>query len=274
MFLKPFKTLVVGVDFSDYSKIVVEQAFVLAKRWKTKIVLVHALTEPRSDFSSPIFMYAPTPSVKKMKESLKKFYGLNKSSVRLVVGYDTPARLIRSVAKDYPSSLIMAGYKGHTKLSEFLLGSTARNLSLGTAGPVWIHRGQKAIEPNRILVPHDLSRQAHRAINLCENLKMLHPLSYDVFFVRERPIPVLDYASYTRAEEYMVKEAQKRIVNLLSDYPKIVFHSTTGDVTEKIVEKTKEFDLILLSHRKHRGFLSSSETAELIGASQVPLLVI
>jgi len=272
--MKPFKTLIVGVDFSDYSKTVVEQAFMLSKLWKAKVILVHALNEPVDYFASPLFSYHKPPTVKAIRDRIRIFYGVKDKAVKVVVAYDSPTNLIRSVAKNFSRRLILAGYKGQSVVTEMVFGSTARSLALGGTGPVWIHRGNKVIEPNRILVPHDLGREANRAIDLCESLKLMRPTTYDVFYVRERPLPVLDYSLYQSAEQQMVKQAQKGMTHLLMSYPKITFHSTTGNVTEKIVEKTKDFDLILLTHRKYRSFLSPSETSYLVKASNVPLLII
>ena len=274
MFIKPFKTIVVGVDFSDYSKLVVEQAHVLADRWKARVILVHAANERLKIFRSVYLSNRKPPSTSSLKERVRSFYNLKKKPLKIVIGYENPARLIRSVAKEVSQPLVMAGYTGHSEITEMIFGSTAHNLIHDFNGPVWIHRGKKVIEPNRVLVPHDLSRQAHRAINLCENLKLIRPLKYDVFFVRQRPIPVLDYSLYVNIEREMVKDTQSKITNLLAEYPRLEFHSTAGDVTEKIVEKTKDFDLILLTHKKQRSFLSVSETSLLMSSSQVPLLII
>lgn len=274
MFIKPFKTIVVGVDFSEYSKLVVEQAQVLARRWKARVVLVHSANERLKAFRSIYLSNRKPPSTGSLKERVRSFYNLKKTPLKIIIGYDNPTRLISSVAKEVSQPLVMAGYTGHSQLAEMMFGSTAHNLVHDIKGPVWIHRGQKVIEPNRILVPHDLSRQAHRAINLCENLKLIQPLKYDVFFVRERPIPVLDYSLYVNMQKEMVKATQSKLTNLLAEYPRLEFHSTTGDVTEKIVEKTKDFDLILITHQKQRSFLSVSETSLLMKSSQAPLLII
>lgn len=274
MFVKPFDTIVVGVDFSAYSKIVAKQAILLARLWKARLVFVHALNEP--------FEYAPTlyvPFEKPLspsfyKNKIKQFYNLDGLTAQVIVEYRTPAKLIRTVASQSSRPLIVIGYKGASAIQEFLFGSTAQNLALHTKPPVWVHRGQKAVIPRRVLIPHDLSKAANRSLDTLKKLGLIAPKSYEVFYVREKPFPVLDYQFYKKIEHAQVVEVHRRIKNLLKNYPRLSFHATTGGVTEKIVQKTSQFDLILLTHYHPKSFLSPSETEKLMKKSKVPIMCV
>lgn len=274
MFNIPFQTIVVGVDFSDYSKIVMKQAQKLALLWKAKLVVVHALNEP-VDYTPTLYV-----EVRKSlgphyyKDKIKTFYKLKSAPFELVVDFSSPERLIRMTAKKFPRSLIVAGYKGHSLLREFLFGSTARRLVLNARTPVWIHRGKYVIEPRRILIPHDLSVQANRSIDLFKKLNLFNPMTYQVYFVREAPFPVLDYTLYKKIEKEQLLENQKRMKSLFAKYPRLSFQTSSGELTEKLVQKTSQFDLILISHRHSSEFYSRSETLQLMRKSPVPLLVI
>lgn len=274
MFKRPFQTIVVGVDFSQYSKLVLEQAFRLAQFWNSQIVLVHALNEPLAYIPTPLLAYQSFPKVNTYKKRIKEFYNIKNKKIKIVVGYDTPTLLIRSVAKMYSQSLMMVGYMGHSTVTEFLFGSTARNLALGGPSAVWIHRGSKVVNPFRILVPIDLTRASNRAIDVCKDLNLVRPLTYQAYFVREKPLPILDYSLYIDMEQEQVKSVQKSFRKIFSLYPRLPFQSVTGEVTEKIVQKSKDFDLILMSHRRPYSMLRSSETARLMSAAKVPVLVV
>ncbi len=273
MFTQVFETIIVGVDFSPYSKIVVKQAIKLSQLWKAKLAFVHAYNEP-FEFAPSLYVPLRKPlSAASYVDRIKKTYGLNNLQADFFADHWTPGRLIRAKAKKYRRPLIMVGYKAHGTLMEAFFGSTAQNLALKSKTPVWIQRGKKIIDPSRILIPHDLSKESNRSINFIKKLKMVSPLSYLVFFVRGRPFPVLDYQIYKKMDHENVVRAHKRIKLLLAKYPKLPFVSSTGDVTEKIVRKTKDFDLIVMSHHPV-AFYSASETRHLIKNSKVPILVL
>lgn len=274
MFKRPFESIVVGIDFSPYSKLVVKQAIKLSLMWNAQVYLVHAFNEP-TEYAPSLYITLRKPlNPTYYKNKILKYYNLKKFPVKLIVDYDMPTQLIRKTARSLKKPLIMAGYKGNAKVAEVIFGSTAHNLALGTKSPVWIHRGNKVIEPNRILIPHDLSKQSNRSIDLLKKLELMHPVRYQVCFVREKPLPVLDYELYKKMELKQVREVQKETKSLLAQYPGLSFLSTTGEVADKVVRKTRHFDLILIAHRHSAGFFSISETRRLISKSHVPLLIV
>ncbi len=274
MFNQPFQTIVVGADFSEYSKLVVRQAQKLAEFWNAKLVIVHALNEPVGYAPNIYLTVRKSFGPQFYKERIKSFYKLKSIPFEMVVDFSSPAKLMRLAAKKCRKPLMMAGYKGHSLLTEFLFGSTARNLALNSRTPVWIHRGDQVILPNRVLIPHDLSVQSNRGIDLFRKLNLMKTATYQVCFVREKPFPVLDYTLYKKIEADQVREVQKRIRRLLAKYPRLPFYSTTGELTEKLVQRTKQFDLVLIPHRKAKDFYSQSETLQLMRKSQVPLIVV
>lgn len=274
MFLNPFDAIVVGVDFSDYSKTVVKQAIVLSELWKTKLIFVHAFNEP-IDAAPTLYV-----SIRKnlgphyYRDHIKTFYGLKNRRFESVVDFSTPTRLISATAKKFKRSLIIVGYKGSSRLAEILFGSTARHLVSKVRTPIWVHRGNEVINPKRVLIAHDLSKESNRGVDIFKQLNLVQRLDYQVYFVREKPFPVLDYTLYKSIEREQLLYDQKKIRSLLAKYPRLHFQTTTGEATEKIVEKTRKFDLVLISHRKNKEFYSSSETLQLMRKSEKPLLVV
>lgn len=274
MFQEAFKTVVAGVDFSPYSKLVVKQAKLLCELWKTKLVLVHAIHDP-VEYSPSLYMSFPNLiSEKSYEERIKKVYEIKDPSVKIVARRGTPASLIQQTAGNYPRSLIIAGHKGQSKIADFFFGSTAQVLALKSKIPVWIHRGSKLVKPKKILIPHDLSRQANHSIDIVKKMHLASPASYEVFFVREKVFPVLDYKTYLDLNRRMIKKTQTKIRNLLKEYPTLPFVATNGEVSDEIVKRTKKFDLLVMAHHNPTGLFSKSETADLMKKVKTPVIVV
>ena len=273
MFQKAFKTIVVGVDFSLYSKIVVKQAKLLSEMWNTKLVLVHAIHDP-VEYSPSLYMSFPNLiSEKSYIEQVKKVYEIKNSAVKIIAKRGTPAWLIEESARKYSSPLIVAGYKGQSKIADFFFGSTAQMLAIKSKIPVWIHRGNKIIKPEKVLIPHDLSQQANHAIDIVKKMSLTSPGNYEVFYVGQKEFPVLNYRTDVARNRRLQKRIQTKIANLLKDYPQVSFVTATGEVTDKIVKRTKKFDLLVMAHHNPTGLFSKSETAELMKKVKTPVLV-
>lgn len=274
MFNKIFKTLVIGVDFSDYSKHVVRQAQLLSRLWKTKIVLVHAIHDPVV-YSPSLYMSFPNlVSEKSYEDRIKKIYNIRDPKVKILAKRGTPTDLLVQVAKESAEPLIMVGHRGHHKIAQFFFGSTAQSLALKAKFPVWIQQGAKLVKPQRVLIPHDLSHNANRSIDIIKKMSLAYPMTYEVFHVQEKAFPVLDYETYKYIENKLVKKSNKKIKNLLNHYPNMPFVTTKGEITNKIVKHTKNFDLLIMAHHNPTGLFSKSETAELIKLIKTPILVI
>lgn len=273
MFQQAFKTIIVGVDFSPYSKIVVSQAKFLSKLWKARLVLVHAIHDP-VEYSPSLYMSFPNLiSEKSYEERIKKLYGVQTSVVKVLARRGTPAALLMETAGKFPKPLIMAGHKGQSKMADFFFGSTAQILALKSGIPVWIHRGSKVVQPKRILIPHDLSEEANHSIDIVKQLELASPLNYEVFFVKEKAFPVLDYKTYMDLDRRLARESQKKIGNILKSYPRLPFVTANGEVTEKIAKRTGKFDLLIMTHHNQPKLFSKSETAELLRKIKTPMLV-
>lgn len=274
MLQQSFKTIIVGVDFSDYSKIVVKQARLLCKLWKTNLVLVYVIHDPVV-YSPAIYVSFPnllTPE--NYENTIRKTYKVKSKNesvvaVRGVVSYE-----ILQVAAQNPQPLILVGYKGASKIAEFFFGSTAQSLVLNSKYPVWIHRGAKVISPKKVLIPHDLSVVANHSIDILKNLSLATPLFYEIFFVKERPFPVLDYSLYAEMERRILDKSAARMRQLLKEYPNSPVVTAKGDVTVKIARRAKKFDLLVMAHHNPTGLFSKSETVELLRKVKTPVLVV
>lgn len=274
MFINPIEHVIVGVDFSPYSKLVVKQAKRLCALWGAQLVVVHAVHDPLI-YSPILFVPVPVPLTEaQYKRRIKKEYHLKLGTIKIFAQHGDPTALLNKFAKKFRHSMIIAGYKGHNQVAEFFFGSTAHSLIQKAKAPLWLHRGDKVVTPSKVLIPHDLTKESNRSIDLFKKLSLRQPTSYEVMFVRERPFPVLDYALYKMTERKMLLDEQGKIQYLLGKYPRLPFFTTAGNITEKIVKRTKQFDIILMTHHNQNGIFARNETARLLSSVNKPLFIV
>ena len=104
-------------------------------------------------------------------------------------------------------------------------------------------------------------------------MSLVQPLNYEVYFVREKPFPVLDYELYKLTERRQVVKTQVKIKSLLAKYPRLPLVTTSGDVTDKIVKRTNKFDLLMMAHHNPMGLVYRSETVDLMKKVKTPMLI-
>jgi nucleotide-binding universal stress UspA family protein len=275
MLEQPFKNIIVGIDFSPYSKIVVRQAQLLCRMWHAKLVLVHAIHDAVGYAVTPFgdVFFPNLIDEKSYQVRIKKFYSIKNNSTEIIASSSTPLRLITETAKKFENPLILAGYKGHSQIAEFFFGSTAQQLVMNSKNPVWIHRGNKVIRPKKILIPHDLSNASDHSIDVVKKLSLACPTTYEVFHVNQRPFPILDYNTFQKVDHRIKKATQSKIEHLIKQYPRIKVTSTSGDITEKVVKRSKDFDLLVMAHHNPTSLLSKSETITLMKKVRTPVMV-
>ncbi|MGZ3725908.1 MAG: universal stress protein [Pseudobdellovibrio sp.] len=273
MLEQSIKTIVVAVDFSAYSKTVVKQAKLLCKLWKAHLVLVHVIQDPVEYAPA---LYVPFPnrlSVEYYQNQIRKTYDIKGKGAEIIAKRGLPSDTILHVADLYPNSMVMAGYKGVSPIGEFFFGSTAQSLVLKSNHPVWIHRGNKVIKPEKVLIPHDLSNESNKSIDILKNLSLAAPDKYEVFFVDQYPFPVLDYAAYTVAQKQKSVNFAK-ISKLKNEYPELHFVAGKGNLKDKIVKKAKRFDMLVMAHHHPSGFFTGSDTVDILKLVNKPALIV
>jgi nucleotide-binding universal stress UspA family protein len=268
-----FKTIIVGVDFSDYSKLVVKQAQYLCKIWNTNLVLVHAMQDPVSYMSEAYISFPNILTPEFYEKRIRDTYKVKNNSATIIADRDIASELLINIASRYPLSLVMVGYKGQSSMSEFFFGSTAQTLALKAKVPVWIQRGDKVIQPKRILIPHDLTLKANASIDIVKKLSLALPSSYEVFHVQKKIFPVLDYKKNMLAEQTAFNKMRTQIESTLKSYPEVPVITRQGKITEKVVKRTNKFDLLVMTHHNPTGLFTKSETITLLKKVKTPILI-
>jgi nucleotide-binding universal stress UspA family protein len=262
------RTIVVGVDFSAYSKLVVKEAKQLAKKLNASIVYVYVFEDIY------LFDSARVQMAEDYQRAIRKTYKL-KAKDRVIVSFGQPHAEILKVGKMFSKPLIMLGHRGHNAFTRFFLGSTAERLTLMSPYPVWIHRGKKTGLPKKVLIPCDFSTHAHHKVKKLANLKRTFNANLEAYHVFQEPMPILDYQIWQMVYEEMKKNEEQMLRSFKRRHPQLKTKVVSGNVSQKILDRAKAFDLVALylKAKKNRSAFGSI-TNKLIRSSQRPLLVI
>ncbi|GAA1654652.1 universal stress protein [Nonomuraea maheshkhaliensis] len=147
----PRGEIVVGVDGSYRSRLVLEAAFAEADRRGTTLRAVHAWAWPRMDGFEPADPAREAGALILLKETLAG-YGESHPDVPVVaeIVHGHPAEVLRQAASG--ADVLMVGSHGHGTFAGMALGSVSQELLHRTPCPLWVvptglhHRGEP--EPN------------------------------------------------------------------------------------------------------------------------------
>lgn len=261
--------LIVGVDFSEYSKVVVSEAQELAKKMKIPAIYVHSYTDERW----PEILREDL--VKSLPEQIRVTYDLDpKADVR--TGFGDAANFILEIADSVTSPLILVGHKGKNPLARLFLGSTAEKLAQISTYPVWIHRGDQIVLPNKILVPSDLGRQTNQTLRQIHSLsENLHP-KIELYHVSQEPIPLLNYSTWNYVYADIMANEDKQFATFQqnhSDYK--VVREQGFDVASMIEKRAHNFDVVAVSPKgKDRSIpFFGHVTSKVIRSVDKPILI-
>lgn len=134
-----FKTIVIGLDGSDGSKKAIPFATELARRDDAKLVIAHVEEYTIGKGGGPV--HVNEDEVRAELEDLAK--SLSDDGVETSVQIETiriggPAHGIDDIANRADADLIVVGTRGHTALSNLMLGSVAQRLLAIAKSPVFV----------------------------------------------------------------------------------------------------------------------------------------
>lgn len=266
---KNIKNLIVGVDLSDYSKVVAHEAKELSAKMKTPLTVVFvcpidwASNEYQADLNEELTL------------KLKTTYDLDEKT-KVSIKFGKAEKEIISLAKKIPSPLIMIGYKGYSSAIErMFLGSTAERLAQASPYPVWIHRGSKVVIPKKILIPSDLSDRAKRTLKGVEQVGQLLKAKVELYHVTEEPRRLLADSAWMVVYEHLKKDEQKKLKNFKKKHPGLKTSKTPGNVAANIQDHSKNFDIIAItpSRAKNSFPFFGSVNAKIVRNGETPILV-
>lgn len=275
----PFETILVGVDFSTTSQIVVHQAQQLAQQLHAKIILVHAAPTLGFELSPPQYsdMDYSLVDTDQLVEDVKNFYQIETSSnLEIVVEEGYPPEVIIGTARKHRAPLIVLGSQGRNAVSRFILGSHAERIALESPYPVWIHRGNSIVPFSRALVPTDLSDKSRKLILQIKDWAQAVGLSPKYLFVRPEIFPLLDSTAYREMSEELRKSVQERIDYFKHKSAEVPIATVPGqDPSQQISRVGRDYDFIVMNPHSHSEIFHrfGRVTSRVMRLSQKPVLV-
>jgi len=278
MMLSTFKTIVVGVDFSNYSKIVVRQAAQLAEKFETKLIFVHSIKNI-SLMTGEVPLDLENDFIRPLSKEVISFYKLKKIAPNstVIVSVGRASDTIITAAKEAEAPLIVVGHKGATAtaLGHFFLGSTAEQLALHSPFPVWIHRGNTAKVPNKVLLPCDFSDRTTKSVQTVKGLNDFNGAQYEFLHIAQEPSPIVGGQRWKKAVKAFRKNETVYRKKFQALYPDIPLKCVSGDPAQLIVKESKKFDLVAMAPNNREGLFSTfgSVTAKVVRSGEIPVLI-
>jgi nucleotide-binding universal stress UspA family protein len=128
-------------DFSKFSKIAEEYVSECSKLGAKEVVIVHVV-EYEELFTNVLFKENEIRKLKQDAEErllpVKNNLQQEGFSVRTVIDFGIPSKIILKVAEEEKADLIIIGAQGRSAAMDFLLGSTALNVLRHSKIPVMI----------------------------------------------------------------------------------------------------------------------------------------
>lgn len=270
---KKFDSIIVGLDYSSYSRKVLLQAQKLGILYNVPVTAVFTTIDPPGfiDISLP----SQSQNMHKVIEHFNKFYQLKKKNIEAQVVYGYPEEGLIRIAKKNKNPLIVIGHKGHSVITRFFLGSTAERLILTSPFPIWIHRGNKILNPTKILVPQDLKKISSKGLLAANLFSKNKTTRTKILFVKQNPQPVLYYKDWEEHNKNLSKYTSKALALFRKAHPKVKLITLEGDPSEKIIKYGNNFDLIVMAPHTHKEKFHSmgKVTSKVVRGSKVPVLV-
>jgi len=274
------KNIVVAVDFSKYSKLVLRQAQILTKKFKARLHIVYVAEDVpmigMPELYTNTFRYA-VPDKERLKSQLITFYRIKESAnVTLTVKTGNVTKSVLREAESKVSPLLVIGSHGKSVFSKFILGSHAEDISLSATVPVWVHRGSKIRHFKHMLLPVDFTDVTQKLINIFESAHAKYKFVVSFIYVRPQPVPLQDFGAYAASMKVFSSVAQKlaRVFRLRNHGLKLKV--ITGEVVPEIISRAKNYDLVILSPHNKSGIFRrvGRVTAKVIRLSPVPVLIV
>jgi nucleotide-binding universal stress UspA family protein len=147
--MSEWKKIGCAVDFSDPSRVALEEAVEQARRTGAELVVIHVYVPPPTNPADVIVSPAEVTrmAADEMDRTLEAWRADAETRLGRVVGvkvlFGDPAGEIVRWARDHGSDLLVLGTHGRTGLRRFILGSVAERALREAPGPVLVSRQRK-----------------------------------------------------------------------------------------------------------------------------------
>jgi nucleotide-binding universal stress UspA family protein len=259
--LSTIKHVLVATDFSENAALALRWAIAALKGGRGSISLVHAL-------DSHAIGKASLQTVSQEISQHLQVAGDPARQAGLAVDEHfeagKPWKVVTTFAEKLKVDLIVLGTHGQSSLGDYVLGSTAdRVIRIANVPVLAVHPRDQVPQKQtlRVLVPHDLSKQAEAAANAAVMLlSQLGGGQVTLFNVCELMIgftstaaPSFDQAFWDRCEADARKELEQVAGTLKRDQIEIAVKTARGMASSSIVEQAKSMKADFIAMGTHGG---------------------
>lgn len=288
-----YRSVLVPVDFSEYSETAFRYALSFAKQTGARLSLVHvstALHFSRTELygDSPELNDALRAHVQRLQRQISRYVGeANREDVPVdyaILEADDVVGKLLAYLDEHSYDLLIMGTHGRTGLKHLMMGSIAEKMVRQSPVPVLtLHKCAGDCRVHKILVPVDFSAHSlaaiENAIDLARRLEgsvmLLHVIERVIYpaFYPEGYTPVIDF------EPQLHQRIMNKLDHLVDDYPGVSVDAriSAGRPSDEIVEhaRSHDADLIVMATRGLSGLehlLVGSTTERVLRRSEVPVL--
>lgn len=266
------KNILFPTDFSNCAAQALEHALFLAKCFRARLHMVHAIVLHQEDPHNPAYHF---PDLKELHEKLKSIArermgsdlrasGESEKEVDIVMeelrGYSV-ANLILEYAGKFDIDLIIMGTHGRRGLDFMFLGSVAQEIVRDASCPVLTVRESESPRTPRktdaILSPVDFSDHSRVAISMARETARLYSAKLQLLHVIEKNSHPAFYESENQTVPAPGRDiadlSQKELERFFNESPgpdiTAEFNTVKGHVANEILEyaRHKNIDLIVIA---------------------------
>lgn len=277
------KRVLFATDFSLSSQIALFHALRVARRYRSKIYLVHVISP---DLFKSVPRELRKEAVKRTREharhemsGLVRLAELRKFRHQTVIEEGNIAAVLLRLVREHAIDLLVIATRGHRGVKRMLLGSVAEKLFRQSPCPVLIvpPRAGEKVRIGRILYPTDFSKHslqiAPYALSLARHYRakliLLHVIQADVHSVAE----------LKRQREQVEARLRQSILYRADLDPRPVVEVEFGDPAQKIRKAAAEWqsDLVVLGVRSAKAsvaHLAEGTAYQVVRQAPCPVLTI
>jgi nucleotide-binding universal stress UspA family protein len=280
-----FKNILVPVDGSTSCRHARALASVIAKKFHSKITVVHVVShdfmhpELKSHYQLPPLILHKLNEVylksgEKILRTAEEFFkeeGLEVNPL-LIRRSEDPADTILNMAKEQSYDLIVIGNRAETQAERFELGSTTEKVALYSKIPVLI--AKKKTKLSKLLVAIDGSERAGNALEYATELASEFKSKLTILYVAESKLASLEHEAVKLIGENILTNAATKTASI-TPTTRLEF----GSPAENIIKTARQenYDLIILGSRglsSVKRYLLGSVSADVSMHSKRSVLVV
>ncbi len=280
------RRILVATDFSDWARAALDCAMGIAKRFQSKVYLVHVIPAGVLQYVSPerseeVIRQAKSYAAQEIQRLVKEsgYEGLVQPGILCGGGVWT---LLQEFVKTQAIDLLVLGTHGRTRAQKQLLGPIAEEIFRLASCPILTVGSQVGksamgrVEVRRILYATNFKPHAERAAPFAHSLEREHHAQLTVLHVVEES-QVSAMGGQAIVSEFMIKRMRKGLPGECGGKCKPEFQVRFGDAGEQILEAARELqsDLMILGLRAGKfttGELPSAVAYKLVCQSPCPVL--